>query len=108
MGEVWPSSCVINGVASIECLPTIFHNVVNAFLLFGGTVALFLIVWSGIRLILSGGDAKQVQSARQTMTYAIVGLIVVLSSFTIVLFIGYLTGTSDCITDVNKIITGCQ
>jgi len=68
----------------------------------------FLIVWSGIRLILSGGDAKQVQSARQTMTYAIVGLIVVLSSFTIVLFIGYLTGTSDCITDVNKIITGCQ
>ncbi len=106
MGQAWPASC--NNVPDLYCLSTVFLNVTNAFLLFAGIVAIFLIVWSGVRLILSGGDAKQVTSARQTMTYAIVGLIVVLCSYSIVFFIGYLTKTTDCITDRDKITTGCQ
>ncbi|HEX8932099.1 MAG TPA: pilin [Patescibacteria group bacterium] len=107
MGNVW-DSCLKDGVATINCVPLIFNNVANAFLTFSGVVAIFLIVWSGIRFITSGGDAKQVASARQTMTYAIVGLIVVLSAYALVFFIGYLTKTTNCITDINKINSGCQ
>lgn len=118
MGEIWPSSCfetiivdghnIANGVATLDCLPIVVLNAINAFLLFAGSTALFIIVWSGIRFILSGGDAKQVQSARSMFTYAIIGLIVVLSSFGIVFLIGYLTGTTNCITNIDKITTGCE
>lgn len=107
MGLEWPKDCVVNGVASIQCLPTVVLNAANTFLLFSGVVALFIIVWAGIRFIISGGDAKQIQNARSMITYAIVGLIIVLSSYAIVFFIGYITKTTNCITNVGKITTGC-
>lgn len=93
-------------VATLRCLPVIFQNVVAAFLMFAGAVALFLIIYSGIRLVTSGGDPKQIQAARAIMTYAIIGIIVALSSFAIIFFIGYITKSSDCITNLNKINTG--
>jgi hypothetical protein len=106
MGLPWPSTCIKAGVAQLNCLPTVFLNVTNAFLLFGGIVALFIIVWAGIRFITSGGDAKQIQSARSMITYAIIGLIVVLSSYAIVFFIGFLTRSTDCITNLAKFTKG--
>jgi hypothetical protein len=72
--------------------------------MFVGATAIILIIYAGIRLGMSGGDPKQVQSARQIMTYAIIGLVLVLSSFAIILAISYLTGTK-CITTLNL---GCQ
>ena len=107
MGLPWPATCLKYGVPMLNCLPTVFLNVANAFLLFSGVVALFIIAWAGIRLITSGGDAKQVQSARAMITYGIIGLIVVLSSYAIVFFIGFLTNTTGCITDLQKFNTGC-
>lgn len=96
-----------NDVVGVDCIPVIFHNVVNAFLLFSGVVALFLITYAGIRFVTSGGDPKQVDAARKTMTYAIIGLLVVLTSFALVNIIAYLTKTTACITNPLKIITGC-
>ncbi|HUQ85572.1 MAG TPA: hypothetical protein VM077_04565 [Candidatus Limnocylindrales bacterium] len=93
-------------VASLRCVPVIFQNVVTAFLMFAGAVALVLIIYSGIKLVTSGGDPKQVQAARQIMTYAIIGTIVIMSSFAIIYFIGYITNSKDCITDINQINTG--
>lgn len=107
MGGIWPASCLEQGAPTLNCVPIIFQNVTNAFLTFSGVTAIFLIIWAGIRFINSGGDAKQVATARQTMTYAIVGLIVVLLAYFFVFAIGYLTKT-NCITDISKISTGCQ
>jgi len=105
MGQVWPSYC--QDVPNINCLAVVFQNAANTFLVFGGIVAIFIIVWAGIRFITSGGDAKQIQSARAMLTYAIIGLIVVLSSYSIVFFVGYLTKTTNCITNLDKLSTGC-
>ena len=117
-GSIW-DNCFYNSmevygaenVATLRCLPSIVQNVANAFLLFAGVVALFILVWSGIRFVISGGDAKQIGNAKSMMTYAIIGLVVVLSSYAIIFFLGYVTGTSNCITDLNRIInvdTGCK
>ncbi len=95
-----------NQAPTLQCLPVVFHNAVNGGLLFAGAVALFLIIWGGIRFITSGGDPKQVAGAQKIITYALIGLIVVLLSFAIVLFISYLTQT-PCITDPAKFVTGC-
>lgn len=84
-------TCVKDGVATLECIPKVFQNVINAALLFSGVVALFFIIYAGIKLTLSQGDPKQVEGARHTLTYAILGLILILLSFTIINLISYVT-----------------
>ena len=105
------SACLDNGVATLRCIPVVFNNVIRAALVFVGIVALFFIIYAGFSFVTSGGDPKKVQGARQTMTFAIIGLTIVLLSFAILFFIGYVTGASKCITsfsDINKFLTGCQ
>jgi hypothetical protein len=105
MFQDW-GSCVQNGVATLRCLPIVFHNAVNGFLIFVGVVALVLIIYSGIRLVWSGGDPKQVDAARKIMNYAIIGAVIVLSSFAILYFIGFITKSTDCITNIESVTTG--
>lgn len=97
MGKDWTASCIQDGVATLRCIPDVFSNLINAALVFVGAVALILFVYAGIKFITSGGDPKQVAQARQIMTYAIIGTVIVLCSFGIIYFIGYVTKT-DCIT----------
>lgn len=89
-------SCVENGVATLSCIPIVLKNVINWALIFAGTAAIFFIIFAGAKFIISGGDPKQVQGARQTATWAIVGLLVILFSFGIVNIIAGLTGV-ECI-----------
>lgn len=88
-------------IATLRCLPVMFHNLISGLLIFVGAVALVLIVYSAIRLITSGGDPKKVVAARQIMTYAIIGAVLVLSSFAILYFVGYITGTTNRITNID-------
>ena len=94
-------SCVqkINGhnVATINCIPAVFQNIINWALLLAGIAAVFFVIISGIKFLLSGGDPKQIQGARSTLTYAIIGLVVILLSFAVINFVAALTGVS-CIT----------
>ena len=87
-------NCIVNGVATLSCIPGVFQNLVAAALGFAGVVALFLIVYSGIRFITSSGDPKAVEGARNTLTWAIIGLIVIILSFTIIKFIAVFTGAT--------------
>jgi hypothetical protein len=91
---MWNSCLSPEGVATLACVPIVFQNVVNAALMFSGVVAVGFIIWSGIKMINSGGDPKQVQGARQTLTYAIIGLIVILLSFFIVSLVSNIFGVS--------------
>lgn len=102
------TGCVENGVATLRCLPIVFQNLIAAALMFVGAIAVILIVYAGIKFITSGGDPKEVEGARKVMTYAIIGAVLVLLSFAIIYLIGYLTGSSDCITNLDNIKTGCQ
>lgn len=92
-------NCVVDGVATLTCVPIVFRNVINAALIFSGVTAVFFIIFAGYKFISSGGDPKQADSAKQTMTYAIAGLVLILLSFFIVNFIAYFTGV-DCIKTI--------
>ena len=89
-------SCVHGGVATLSCLPVVFNNVVNWAIALAGLAAVFFIIFSGIKFLTSGGDPKQVEGARKTLTYAIAGLLIVFTSFAIIKLIGTITG-ANCI-----------
>lgn len=96
---------IADQVATLDCIAPILANVVFWLLVFAGVVALVLIIYSGIKFITSSGDQKQVEGARKILTYAILGLILILLSFAIVRFIAETTGVT-CLTQFG--LTNCQ
>ena len=64
------------------------------FLGFSGALAILFIVIGGVKYITAGGNEKQVASAKSTLTYAIIGLLLVLMSSVILkLIAGDLAGS---------------
>lgn len=82
-------------VAKLNCLEVIFQNAVAAAFFFVGIVALFMLVFGGFKFMFSGGDPKEVEAARHVITWAIIGLVVVLLAFFLINIIGYITGTES-------------
>jgi hypothetical protein len=98
-GKSWGSvvsGCVDNGVATLRCIPAVMQNVITFALIASGVVALFFIIWAGAKMVTSGGDQKRVEGARKTLTWAIIGLVLILLSFFIINMLSYFTGV-DCI-----------
>jgi len=87
--------CVSSGVATLRCLPVAINNIATALMLFSGVVAAFLIVYSGIKFVNSHGDPQQVESARKTLTYAIIGLVFIILCFFILKFLAEFTGVQQ-------------
>lgn len=88
-------------VATLDCVFPLMANLIYWLITFSGTIALILIIISGIRLIVSGGEAKTVETAKKSLTYALAGLLLVFMSFLIINAVAYFTHVA-CIADVTK------
>src|SRR6185312_9961777 len=87
-------SCLVSGAATLQCVPIVFVNVVNALFMFVGIVCVFIIMYAGIQFILAGGNAKQLDGAKKTLTMALVGLLIILLSSVILNVIATVTGVT--------------
>ncbi len=94
--NIAPGCVTSDGVATLRCIPAVFQNIVSWALGLAGLAAVFFIIFAGFKFLTSGGDPKQVEGARKTMTYAIIGLIVIALAFAIIQIIGDITG-AKCI-----------
>ncbi|TSC93245.1 MAG: conserved membrane protein of unknown function [Candidatus Berkelbacteria bacterium Licking1014_7] len=63
---------------------TIFITIANYILAASGIIAIIVIVVSGIKIMLSAGSDDQVASAKNSIKWAILGLIVIILATTIV------------------------
>lgn len=52
-----------------------------------GAISVIMLVWGGLRYILSGGDSKKITDAKNTILYAIIGLIIAFLSYAIIRFV---------------------
>jgi hypothetical protein len=62
----------------------IFKTITNAALFLIGAVSVLMLIYGGIRYTISGGDSSAVTAAKNTILYAIIGIIVALLAFAIV------------------------
>lgn len=65
----------------------LIKRVVNILLFIIGAIAVIMLIIGGIRYTISGGDQSQVTSAKNTILYAIVGIIVAIFAYAIVNFV---------------------
>jgi hypothetical protein len=91
----------VTNPATLGDLPPLLASLFFWLLIFSGSVAIIIIILSGIRFILSGGEAKTVETAKKSMTYAIIGLLLVFFSFFILNLIGTVTGV-NCLTAMSR------
>lgn len=62
-------------------------NIINTMLYIVGIGAVIMIIYGGIIYVISAGDSGRVSKAKNTIMYAIVGLIVALLAYAIVNFV---------------------
>ena len=75
------------GAPASQRLDGIIKTVINVFSIVVGVVAVIMIIVGGLKYITSGGDSGNITSAKNTILYAIVGLIVVALAQIIVRFV---------------------
>ena len=68
-------------------LQGVFSNVVNVMLFIIGALAVIMLIVGGIMYVTSAGDSKRVESAKNTILYAIIGIVVAIAAGAIVNFI---------------------
>ena len=74
------SSCNTGGITDAEAsakINDILRTVINFFSLIVGVVAVIMVIYGGLKYITSGGDSGNVGSAKNTIIYAIIGIIIV-------------------------------
>jgi len=65
----------------------IFQTITNTALFIIGALSVIMLIFGGIKYTISGGEAKAVESAKNTIMYAVIGIVVALLAFAIVNFV---------------------
>lgn len=70
----------------------LIRDIISTLLFVLGVISVIMIIVGGIRYALSGGDSGQTKSAKDTILYAVIGLVVALLSYAIVNFVIFRIG----------------
>lgn len=65
----------------------IFRTITNVMLFIIGAVSVIMLIIGGLRYVVSGGDSTAIQNAKNTILYAIVGIVVAILAFAVVNFV---------------------
>ena len=82
-----------NAARGIDQATTLFGNtgvfttVTNVMLFIVGAISVIMIVIGGLRYVLSGGNSSNVTAAKNTILYAIVGLVVAMLAYAMINFV---------------------
>src|SRR3712207_1294203 len=71
----------------------LLRRIINIFSIIVGVIAVIMIIIGGLKYITSGGDSGNVSSAKNTIIYALVGLVIVaLAQFIVRFVLGQASG----------------
>lgn len=77
----------ICGATTGDSFQNLMKNIINTMLVVLGMIAVVMIVIGGIRYTTSNGDAAQIKSAKDTIMYAVIGIVVAIMAYAIVNFV---------------------
>jgi hypothetical protein len=102
MGDGAASARGVDQAATLFGNTGIFTSVTNVMLFIVGAISVIMIVIGGLRYVVSGGNSSNVTAARNTILYAIVGLVVAMLAYALINFVitSFLPGSSGSGTDV--------
>ncbi|HPF31102.1 MAG TPA: hypothetical protein PLO25_02215 [Candidatus Saccharibacteria bacterium] len=84
---------IINGINATntggmpDSLGDIIRKIINTLMFLLGSVSVLMIIYGGIRYTISGGNTENVVVAKNTILYAVIGLVVAIMAYAIVNFV---------------------
>ena len=72
------------GPTNITGTGGVIQTVINVMLFIVGLLSVVMIIYAGIRYVMSRGDAGQVKDAKNTIMYAVIGLVISIFAYAIV------------------------
>ncbi len=94
-GFEWDDRCLggpENDVATLQGFECLFERILVVASTLAGIAFAVMIVIGGFKLIFAGGEKQGLQSAKNTLTYAFIGLVLIILSWLILLLIQEFTG----------------
>lgn len=85
------SGCSSNGDKAIN---TLGHTIIQIFSIIVGFISVVMVIIGGLRYITANGDSSAAASARSTIVYALIGLVVVAIAQVLVHFVLFKTSTA--------------
>jgi len=73
-------------------LNVVFKNAANVLTYLIGAASVLMVIYGGFRYVISRGDAAQIKVAKETILYAVVGVIVSLVAFAVIKFVATTIG----------------
>lgn len=74
---------------------TMFSSILNVVMLVAALLVFAFMIWGGIEWITSGGEKSKAESARNKLTAAIIGLVIIAASYAVVTLVVQFLGFSD-------------
>ena len=81
-----------HGLSTIDSADEIVNKVIDLVAAIIASIAVLMIVVSGIMYITSGGDSTKTETAKKMLTYSVAGLAVALLAYVIVIIVGNVVG----------------
>lgn len=101
-GTAWTGRCQQNGVATIQGFECLYKNILQILIPAAGLVFFAMFLVGGFKYLTSSGDSKKAAAATSTLTMAFIGLIGVIVSWLVLLFIKNFTGIDPTIFKVGQ------
>ena len=70
--------------SNTNAVPDILTNILNSIILISGLIAVIFIIIGGVKYMTSTGDAGKIKHAKDTILYAVIGLVICVLAFIIV------------------------
>lgn len=86
------TECQSADVARLECLVCIFESLLNIAIRIGGILVLVMFLIGGFKYLTAGGDPKKASQAWNTLSFAVLGLVLMILAWFIMLFLAKFTG----------------
>lgn len=74
---------------------TMFSSILNVVMLVAALLVFAYMIWGGVEWITSGGDKSKAESARNKLTAAIIGLVIIAASYAVITLVVQFLGFSD-------------
>lgn len=65
----------------------VFNTITNILLFLVGAISVLMIIIGGFRYVVSGGNATSVSAAKNTILYAVIGIIVAILAYAVINFV---------------------
>lgn len=87
MGEGASSAQGIDQASSLFGSAGIFTTITNVMLFAVGAISVIMVVIGGLRYVISGGNSTNITAAKNTILYAIIGLVISIMAYAMINFV---------------------